>query len=476
MKFIANWDVATAREALLDVKDPAARDLCSILLRADPMERRRVDLAKLLATHPFFVPKDGGAEVWLEKIEASQAKTREVLLEVREKIKEIRGLALETKYELSRGLMALKRRIGAASEITVPTVFVIKPKEEQLAVQSIQSTAALFGALQVLKDPVGTLKEALGEDKFELWLCCELCYTPQTGETGKWPYPMRMSSARTLEFAARVLPLARAALQVAVGVNGFGGIGRLLGLPVPQLSEEAIAMARNQLGFLEQETSVADFRAMEKRLHEAADKAKLAAAAVAGPADATKLAVAAEPADAAAMALEGPALREFERFLDEHDPNRGWCGLSPVFLDEGVKVFCCGACCKALEEHPTATFAELRKAIGHPRVATAAPPTLKAPPDAVAIAADADATPAIADAAAAALAAFADAAAAALAAVSADADAAALRAAAALEADRTAEMDALRARVTQLEARPAPRRARWFSFFPPPRGGPAPPA
>ncbi|KAJ1444320.1 hypothetical protein M885DRAFT_503300 [Pelagophyceae sp. CCMP2097] len=306
------------------MEDAAARDLCSKLLRADPKERRKVNLDKLLTTHPFFVPENDDAKEMLKRIEKRLNEVDERTKEINERTKQIHGLTYETKCELSRGLIALKRRIGAADEITVPTVFIIKPKEKQLAAQSIRSIAALFGALEALKDPIKTLKEALGEDKFELWLCCELCYTPQAGETGKWPCPMRKSSARMLEFAARVLPLARVALQVAVVVNGLGGIGRLLGYPVPQLSKEAIVMARKQLGFLEQETSVADFQAVEKRLHEAADKVK-AAAAVAGPADATKLAAAAEPT--AATALVGSALREFERFLGEHDPNRGWCGF-----------------------------------------------------------------------------------------------------------------------------------------------------
>jgi hypothetical protein len=321
MKFIANWDDATAREALLKVRDPAARDLCSRLLRADPIERRDVDLEDLLKCHPFFEPK--GAEAQLQEIMASQAAAFEVRLEVRERTKQIHGLARETKHELSAGLVALKRRIGAAADIKVPTVFVIKEAVQPDAAKSIENTVALFDALKdTIMDPVGCLKKVLGEKNYELWLCCEACYMPQEGEEGKWPYPMRVSSAQTLEFAARVLPLARAALQAAVVINGLAGIGRLLGYPVPQLPASAIVKAREQLGFLEQETSVADFQAMEKRLHSAADKVKLA--------DKAKLADAAEPADAAEAALVGPALREFERFLDERDPGRGWCGsLAP---------------------------------------------------------------------------------------------------------------------------------------------------
>ena len=48
--------------------------------------------------------------------------------------------------------------------------------------------------------------------------------------------------------------------------------------------------------------------------------------------------------------LTGYLQREYKKFLEEHDPDKGWGGLSRHVMDDGEGMWCCAACCKKLAE------------------------------------------------------------------------------------------------------------------------------
>ena len=61
MAALASWDDDTAKTYIRVIKDPAARDLASKLLIADPFERAKFDIDAELTGHPFFNPKPSDA-------------------------------------------------------------------------------------------------------------------------------------------------------------------------------------------------------------------------------------------------------------------------------------------------------------------------------------------------------------------------------------------------------------------------------
>ena len=75
-----------------------------------------------------------------------------------------------------------------------------------------------------------------------------------------------------------------------------------------------IESANAELEFLKQESSVADFPTVERRLSD-------------------------EDAQEASEKHVGACQREFERFLEEKDAGHDWGGLSRIVLDEGVSVW-----------------------------------------------------------------------------------------------------------------------------------------
>jgi hypothetical protein len=65
-----------------------------------------------------------------------------------------------------------------------------------------------------------TLFNLFNED-YEMALLCQLCYTPQ--HTKIWPVRLSKRKQQVDELCKKILPIARAGLTVAKGVNGIAG-------------------------------------------------------------------------------------------------------------------------------------------------------------------------------------------------------------------------------------------------------------
>ena len=68
MATLANWSGDAAKRNLAVIKGRHAWDLASKLLVRDPEQRAKFDIKRTLATHPFFHPESGDADVKKDEI------------------------------------------------------------------------------------------------------------------------------------------------------------------------------------------------------------------------------------------------------------------------------------------------------------------------------------------------------------------------------------------------------------------------
>lgn len=348
------------------------RDLLTSMLKRRPSDRPSVIQ---LLEHPFFQMNKKNMDSHtmtklndkMDLIIKNQGGIMSMLEKLDERTKRIEGITLHTRSELSKGVSELKKRISSASDVTIPTIFIICPavdeksfrNEAKSMMSSIRSgdpisvgekskrlfekVSSLYDSVSAsMEDPLSCMKEAfkrlLQDDDFEMFLLCQICYEPQSsdGKDGVWPIKISRSTDKKVEMAAKILPLAKAGLQVAAVINTAAGIGRLMGYPIPRIPVELI-----NLEFLETDSSVSSFEKLEERLF-ACDKT--------GEDRSTKE----DP-------LEGYLMREYQRFLDKEDEGQDWGKLRRIILDEGLATWCCERCAKLVESHPDSNLDDLQK-------------------------------------------------------------------------------------------------------------------
>ena len=108
------------------------------------------------------------------------------------------------------------------------------------------------------------------------------------------------------------------------------------------MPQEVLRSCESGIEFLKQPSSVHAYAEVEAKL----------AAKEETPSDKTK----------------GFLQRKFKKFVEDYDEHHDWAGLNRLVLSEGISVWCCGRCCKVIEQNPTASFVELRQKTGCPLV------------------------------------------------------------------------------------------------------------
>jgi len=192
---------------------------------------------------------------------------------------------MSIKGELSQGVKELKRRILSVSSSQIPTFFVICPQLSELEKmkngayeileaiydknhQKILTYTNLLldksrnlyeNITSTISNPSQVFKKALGNEDYNIYLLCEMCYEKQ--ESNVWLISVSKTNSEIHEVVSKILPLAKSCLQVVKLINGVSTIGRLFGYPLPNLQ-----VNDTSLDFLEDETSVSEFRELENKL------------------------------------------------------------------------------------------------------------------------------------------------------------------------------------------------------------------
>jgi hypothetical protein len=177
---------------------------------------------------------------------------------------------------------------------------------------------------KAMSSPKETMLSLL-QDKYHIALVCEVCRLPD--EDKRLWYEVR----EPRETVGQILPLARAGLGFACGLNKVSALGRIFGLPTPVLNDSTFAVGREFLHDLERK-GLSDYEELQK-LVEVKFKEQ----------NHVQKSLSFSGAEVS-IGETGYCLREFSRFLREHDPDEVWARLSPRVTEKGDLCFVCRSC------------------------------------------------------------------------------------------------------------------------------------
>ena len=259
----------------------------------------------------------------------------------------IKNLSIENKLELNRTRKVLMKGIFEASEVNMPTTFIVlkeelpeqPPSDEEekqllqiaedgsgvvvdggivsvkFTVQGMSLDAAgkykkyadnlnagmaLVDRLKTIVSTVAagevgdafkTIKEGLGDlvtgEKMYLYLVDELTCEPVRAEG----YPIVIK--KPSEIVHKLLPMMQVGLRAMSICNGAAGIARMLGYPIPKVSDAWGKGARESVELLKKESSVEQFGVVHEQAMAGSEGSK---------------------------SVRGHSLRVFTDFLKENDP------------------------------------------------------------------------------------------------------------------------------------------------------------
>jgi serine/threonine protein kinase len=374
MKTVATWEQESIQLMVRQKfkSDPVLTDLLLKLLHPDPANRlKSVDE---VLSHPYFIlPKDRLGDVdiikeindRMKRIEANGDKNLKLSLEIKQVTTEVHHVAIKTLNQIRRTEQVLLRGLFEAVDVTVPSSFVIvnirlqppkssispalgkssepsnspetsnssEPNDSPVPSNSSTSATGRFlkklskvgmavskmtvSGMTAITDGPDSLRNAINEllvnERFYVYLLDERTMMPVVVDGDKI-YPIEITTPGV--FIPKVLPLMKIALKAAALVNGASGIARILGYPVPCVPESYMEMAEKAVGDLDHQSSVAEFDVMQSCLDRKPHEKD-------------------ENGVRTNESARGAPLREFARFLHEHDPERTYSGLRRVATLQG---------------------------------------------------------------------------------------------------------------------------------------------
>jgi hypothetical protein len=336
MHELFKWDDSIMTATLRDVVDPAARDLLSQLLRRDPKQRLRT-MADVLE-HPFFtLDTDASSEELKQKmanilkgVERSNRMLDEQkaainrIAEATEKIHantielKILNIRLMDKFDMSTAVIL--KAAFEANEVSMPACFIILPyelvdpknvkEEESMLKQAVTYFDAITGAMDAIENPkqyatnffsskLKGFKKKFTKKHYFVYLVDE--YTGNPVKDDKGPYPIRIDVNSDL--VERFLPMMKIGLTTMSIINGVASIVSMFYPVVPgkifpdSLKKKAKAFVASI------ESGGTDFESIQNHI---------------------------DAGNEGGEAKRGSELRDFENFLQEHDPERLYAGLCRV--------------------------------------------------------------------------------------------------------------------------------------------------
>eukprot|EP00935_MAST-01C_sp_MAST-1C-sp1_P000186 g186.t1 len=379
---LAKWDNKQLEKVLLKVHNkrkqlhrPLARDLLQQLLASEPNDRPE-SFEEVLG-HPFFTGETDSKltqeiHAKLDMLLENQERVEKMLKVIDGRQIEITEVSDRTYLQLRKTEQVLLRGMFVATEVTIPTSFIItpfrlEPKEEkknkaapllslaedgsglklssageerkaemdkrkgwfdQVCSLGRNLTNAVTGGsadglvAQVKDKVVEFVKNELQDQPMYLYLIDECTGEPVVPNADAGPYPIAITTPSTT--AVKLLPIMRTGLKVMSVVNGTALVGNMLGLRIPCVPEEWRKKANEAVGGLDKKSSVAEYDILQSSVDGAKDETRDGEGAEGGyGGKGTK------------ERLRGGELREYERFLLEKDPDNLFSGLNRLVTPEG---------------------------------------------------------------------------------------------------------------------------------------------
>mmetsp|Transcript_49080 Transcript_49080/g.138976 ORF Transcript_49080/g.138976 Transcript_49080/m.138976 type:complete len:829 (+) Transcript_49080:968-3454(+) len=371
----------------LEVED--LRDLAMKKLELRRFEKALAQYKKALPTEapePASLRKGSTSRKLLEEVKAmrEESKATSSKIEALQTLTlENQTLAIANQKAIEQRFLEVKTGMVELSDNTIPTIFVIVPasnkdpsingalmdefqeaseceKEEaredtklfdegreankhgkkvkkiekciNYAVRKVEQAQELFSTFEAaISDPAAAIKakveQLLEKDEYHMYLVCERCLTRQE-DGGPWPYKITKQSERTDRIAAKLIPLAQKGIQVTTAVNTVAAISQLIGVPVPKIPKAVVDQCKDSIEYLSQSSNVEAYSVIEEKLGGDTDPGM--------------------PTEK----LTGYLQREYARFLEKHDPEKGWAGLSRVVKDDGRAIWYCAECAEEAKSQP----------------------------------------------------------------------------------------------------------------------------
>eukprot|EP00966_Prymnesium_polylepis_P324984 7380982-Prymnesium_polylepis.1 len=332
------------RERLEKVRDPAAQDMISKLLQREP--EARLSMMEALE-HPFLNPRGTGADKKLEEILATQRAMQAEQQKHTMMLTAIQDLSIECKRELRHTREVLLKGIFEATEVQMPTSFVVlleelpappsaAEKAEMLELcverggsgvtlstgdaslsftdEGVQASSQLLNKYKsrfeegmrwvsrirevgsaVMKgdsqNAFETIKAGLSDlvtaEKMFLYLVDELKDEPVRCKG----YPIVIT--KPSDIVPKLLPVMQVGMRAMSIYNGPAGIARAFGYPVPKVPKAWRDGARKSVELLKQESSVQQFGVVHGEVTKGNHESKT---------------------------VRGQSLRQLHDFLKEYDP------------------------------------------------------------------------------------------------------------------------------------------------------------
>jgi len=140
--------------------------------------------------------------------------------------------------------------------------------------------------------------------------------------------PTPSPNHHTPPHASQLIPLAQKGIQVTTAVNTVAAISQLIGVPVPKIPKAVVDQCKDSIEYLSQSSNVEAYSVIEEKLGGDTDPGM--------------------PTEK----LTGYLQREYARFLEKHDPEKGWAGLSRVVKDDGRAIWYCAECAEEAKSQP----------------------------------------------------------------------------------------------------------------------------
>lgn len=356
LQYLYEWTDGYKRVKLEKVGDLVVRNLVSTML--SKTSATRCTMSELLA-HPYLTGNDHNWQKIHDKINLisiNLEKQTELLLRIDKRTQRIEDLSLEVFAQIRASEQVLLRGMFDATEVNVPTCFVIVNQELSPMTQLDMKCTVVVGAATLPAecersnsakswfkklgtvgslmldtalnagdiDLPGAVKQFaldLAKDrdtKYYFYLVDEftMCpIVPNKNCGSKYPILIEVPSA----FIPKMLPFLKIGMKAVCLANRVTGVARMLGYPLPSVSQDVIQQVQDFVGGLDKESSVSDWNCLQSSVR---DVESTAAAGENGSISSTKN-------------VRGVDLRELKDFFGKYDEQLDFCGLCRVSTPEG---------------------------------------------------------------------------------------------------------------------------------------------
>ncbi|KAF0697846.1 Aste57867_11500 [Aphanomyces stellatus] len=345
----ATWSDETLKTRIHNkIQNPLARDLIQSLLVVDPASR--MDMRQVLA-HPYFQVAHAANAIVVAKLDYLEQQLSAGFDSMAGKFDQVLNVTRESISELAKTKEDVLRGIFQATEVHVPTSFVILPfnilDKKQHPLDAVAEAAGFLHQVVTMgthfmdavkaNQSIGPIVRLVAPGMpLYLYLIDEVAGTPVVPDSKDALYPIKIDtkSPDYVAFVAATMPFIQTGFKFLQGLNTVAGLLKSLG--VPSLDNDTIDAVADKIDQAAKTSSVFDFEIVQAAVED-----------VDGGAPVER--------------IRGAALRQLVRFFDKVDADKDFAGLQRTYAPNGQAVWTTPATVQALDAKKPTTNANGRE-------------------------------------------------------------------------------------------------------------------